>query len=191
VPPATIVPRTAPTAAAVSPTGRAAGGLRAFVRATRLLSVALVAVSAVVAFAPRDHADRAEAATAAPAPASPAGAPEITDATTLLAAINAARAGKGLGPLQSDPVLDAGAQQWADDMAAHASVSHDPQLTAAYSDDWRRMAENVSTGASLGELHGASLRGSRATILDPDATLVGVGIAVAPRAVYLVERTVS
>ena len=77
-------------------------------------------------------------------------------------------------------------------MAVQGSVSHDPQLTAAYSDDWKRMAENVSTGVSITELHAASLRSTAATVLDPSATLIGVGIAVAPSGtVYLVERTVG
>ena len=174
--------------------------MQAFFRATRLLSIALVAVSAVVAFAPHNRADRAEAATttppvsaATPTTLTPAVAsPEITDGTGLVAAINAARSAKGLAVLQTDPVLDSGAQQWADAMATQGSVSHDPQLTAAYSDDWKRMGENVSTGVSIGELHADSLRTAAATILDPTATHVGVGIALKPGGgVFLVERTVG
>ena len=181
---------TAPTATATA--DRSAGRLQAFLRATRLISVALVAVSAVVVLAPRDRADRAEAATAAQAPAPAVAAPEITDGAGLVAAINVARTAKGLALLQSDPVLDSGAQQWADAMATQGSVSHDPQLTAAYSDDWKRMGENVSTGMSIGELHADSLRTAAATILDPTATLVGVGIALKPGGgVFLVERTVG
>ena len=88
-------------------------------------------------------------------------------------------------------ILDAGAQQWADAMAAQGAVSHDPQLTAGYSDDWRRMGENVSTGSSISVLHAASLNIAAATVLDPNATLVGVGVSVQPGAVYLVERTVT
>ena len=197
-----IVLTTSATSAAVPTSDRAAGGMQAFFRATRLISIALVAVSAVVAFAPHNRADRAEAATTTPPVSAPAAAPttlapavavpEITDGAGLVAAINAARSAKGLAVLQSDPVLDSGAQQWADAMATQGSVSHDPQLTAAYSDDWKRMGENVSTGMSIGELHADSLRTAAATILDPTATLVGVGIALKPGGgVFLVERTVG
>ena len=197
-----IVLTTPATSAALPTPDRAAGGMQAFFRATRLISIVLVAVSAVVAFAPHNHADRAEAATttppvsapaAAPTTAAPAAAgPEITDGAGLVAAINAVRSAKGLAVLQSDPVLDSGAQQWADAMATQDSVSHDPQLTAAYSDDWKRMGETVSTGMTIGELHAASLRTAAATILDPTATLIGVGIALKPGGgVFLVERTVG
>ena len=197
-----IVLTTPATSAALPTPDRAAGGMQAFFRATRLISIVLVAVSAVVAFAPHNHADRAEAATttppvsapeAAPTTAAPAAAaPEINDGAGLVAAINAVRSAKGLAVLQSDPVLDSGAQQWADAMATQDSVSHDPQLTAAYSDDWKRMGETVSTGMTIGELHAASLRTAAATILDPTATLIGVGIALKPGGgVFLVERTVG
>ena len=197
-----IVLTTSATSAAVPTSDRAAGGMQAFFRATRLISIVLVAISAVVVFAPHNHADRAEAATTTPPVSAPAAAPttaapaavgpEITDGAGLVAAINAVRSAKGLAVLQSDPVLDSGAQQWADAMATQDSVSHDPQLTAAYSDDWKRMGETVSTGMTIGELHAASLRTAAATILDPTATLIGVGIALKPGGgVFLVERTVG
>ena len=178
-----------PTPAPTS--GPNAGRLQPFLRATRLVSIVLVSVSAVAMFAPRSHTDRAEAATNAQAPSPAPAVAEITDAAGLVAAINEERVAKGLAILQSDPILDAGAQQWADAMAAQGAVSHDPQLTAGYSDDWRRMGENVSTGSSISVLHAASLNIAAATVLDPNATLVGVGVSVQPGAVYLVERTVT
>ena len=191
VPYARIVLTTSPpSTAAVTPEPNA-GRLQPFFRATRLLSVVLVAVGAAVMFAPHGHIDRAEAATNAPAPSPAPAVAEITDGAGLVAAINEARAAKGLAILQSDPILDAGAQQWADAMAAQGAVSHDPQLTAGYSDDWRHMGENVAVGSSINVLHDASLRSVAATVLDPNATLVGVGVSVQPGAVYLVERTVT
>lgn len=199
LPPALLMLTTSPPSTAAPKSEPNASRLQPFLRATRLLFVVLVAGAAVAMFAPRNHIDRAEAATQAqsPAPAQPlapapeAAVAEITDRAGLLAAINEARAAKGLAILQSDPILDAGAQQWADAMAAQLAVSHDPQLTAGYSDDWRRMGENVSTGFSISVLHAASLKSAAATVLDPNATLVGVGISVQPGGVYLVERTVS
>ena len=201
LPPALLMLTTSPPSTAAPKSEPNASRLQPFLRATRLLFVVLVAGAAVAMFAPRNHIDRAEAATQAqaqspaqplaPAPAPEAAVAEITDRAGLVAAINEARAAKGLAILQSDPILDAGAQQWADAMAAQLAVSHDPQLTAGYSDDWRRMGENVSTGFSISVLHAASLKSAAATVLDPNATLVGVGISVQPGGVYLVERTVS
>ena len=191
-PPLIVLTTSPPSTAAVTPEPNA-GRLLPFLRATRLLSVVLVVVGAAVMFAPRGHIDRAEAAThaQAPSPAPEVAVAEITDGAGLVAAINEARAAKGLAILQSDPILDAGAQQWADAMAAQGAVSHDPQLTAGYSDDWRHMGENVAVGSSINVLHDASLRSVAATVLDPNATLVGVGVSVQPGAVYLVERTVT
>lgn len=168
---------------------RAAQAFAPIVRATLLLSVLAVLVLALTGVSGR-HRDMAAAASA---PLPPVAITKLGSAADVLAAVNAERSRAGLLILQTDDVLQGGAQQWAEQLAVSGSVSHDPQLTSAYGDIWTRMGENLGMAPTLDEIHSATLRtkSQRDTILNAKATVIGIGVANGPSGVVLVERIVS
>jgi len=80
-------------------------------------------------------------------PASPAHA---DDSGVIAARLNEARAGSGLGPLTRNGGLDAVAVQWAAQMAASGSLSHNPAVGGQIPGGWSRWGENVAQGQSSG-----------------------------------------
>lgn len=112
------------------------------------------------------------------APAQPARADESGTISSLL---NQARAGQGLGPLQRMPALDSVALDWANRMAAAATMSHNPSLSTQVPGGWSRLGENVAQGYPTGAaMHDGwwNSSGHRANILG-DFTHVGVAFVAA------------
>lgn len=115
----------------------------------------------------------AAAATASAGPDDPG-----ADEATLAARANAERAARRLGGLRVAADLTAVARRHAQEMAASGRLAHVGNLTTEVG-GWRKLAENVGTGASPDEVH-ATFMGSpthRNNILDPAFSEVGVGVA--------------
>lgn len=168
---------------------RARAALAPILRATLLVSIFAVVVVALASVS-GTHRDVASAATTT---AIPTAAAPLSGAADVLGAVNVERSRVGLSGLRTDDVLQRGAQQWAEQLAASGSVTHDPQLTAAYGDVWTRMVENLGIAATLDEIHATTLRtkSPHDAILDAKATLIGIGVATGPSGVVLVERVVA
>ena len=66
------------------------------------------------------------------------------DEGTIVALANDARAQNGLGGLVRNGSLDAVALQWANQMAANGSISHNPNYTSQIPGGWRSAGENVT-----------------------------------------------
>lgn len=112
-------------------------------------------------------------ATAHAGPADPG-----TDEATLVARANRERAGRRLAGLRVAADLVAVARRHAQEMAASGRLAHMGNLGGEVG-GWRKLAENVGTGASADEVH-ATFMGSamhRNNILDPAFAEVGVGVA--------------
>lgn len=80
-------------------------------------------------------------------PASPATA---YDEGTIVALANDARAQNGLGGLVRNGSLDSVALNWANQMAANGSISHNPNYSSQIPGGWRAAAENVAQGYGSG-----------------------------------------
>ena len=90
------------------------------------------------------------------------------DEGTIVALANDARAQNGLGGLVRNGSLDAVALNWANQMAANGSISHNPNYTSQIPGGWRAAGENVAQGYGSGAgFHNAwmSSSGHRANIL--------------------------
>ncbi|MBI4915410.1 MAG: hypothetical protein HY825_06135 [Acidobacteria bacterium] len=139
--------------------------------------------------------------TVAPVPAVPTGEWQAAKAATL-AAINAARADAGLGPVAWDATLERVGDAFCAALLAEAGLGHvaadgvPPYLRALLAGENGFHRENVasydsSAGVDLEEVEGIALvmlasmlaetppdDGHRRTILEPTATHLGVGVAV-------------
>ena len=119
----------------------------------------------------------------------------------LLALVNQARAGAGLGPLAADPELAVVARGHSKDMRDNRFMAHISPTTGTPMDRARaaglspvRLLENIGTSGSVEEVHAGLMRspGHRKAILDPQVTRVGVGVVVdapqnGPISIYATE----
>ena len=103
------------------------------------------------------------------------------DAADYVARINALRASVGVGPLAVDGQLTAGAQGWAEHMAATQVLAHAPDIGAGLTEPWTKLGENVGVGPSNSVIWPAFVASAHhyANIVDPAFTSVGVGVAYA------------
>jgi uncharacterized protein YkwD len=111
------------------------------------------------------------------APAVPAAA--VNDATAEVAfvdLINRERTQRGLPALRVCTELRSPSRSHSKVMADSNWLHHNPNLRDI--PGWRRIAENVGRGATVGSIHDALMKsdGHRRNILDPDMTQVGVGV---------------
>jgi uncharacterized protein YkwD len=147
------------------------------------------------------------AAGGAPLDAPPAPAPraEPADAAAaeaaVLGAVNAIRRRHGLAPVKAAPELAAVARRHSEAMAAAGRVAHRVAGSGDVGDRlrragvaYRRVFENVAGGATAVEAHAEAEESPahRSSMLQPDATRVGIGIARARLAsgettIYLTE----
>ena len=72
------------------------------------------------------------------------------DEGTIVALANDARAQNGLGGLVRNGSLDTVALNWANQMAANGSISHNPNYSSQIPGGWRAAAENVAQGYGSG-----------------------------------------
>jgi len=106
----------------------------------------------------------------------PAAAADPGSESQLLAAINGARQGAGLGPLAVNGTLVAEARAWADHLMAAGALSHNPALGSQAPAGWSRVGEDVGFGPSASAVFNAFMASAvhRANILG-DYEAVGVG----------------
>jgi uncharacterized protein YkwD len=110
-------------------------------------------------------------------PALPAAA--VDDASAEVAfvdLINRERTQRGLPALRVCTELRSPARSHSKVMADSGWLHHNPNLRDI--PGWRRIAENVGRGATVGSIHGALMNsdGHKRNILDPNVTQVGVGV---------------
>jgi hypothetical protein len=105
-----------------------------------------------------------------------------------IARINSLRASRGLGAVQSHPVLTAKAQGWAAHMAATGCLCHS-NLSDGVSVSWSKLGENVGRGPSVGSLHDAFVNSPahQANMLDGRFNYVGVGVAYGGGQMWVAE----
>jgi hypothetical protein len=99
-----------------------------------------------------------------------------SEADTIAALVNQARASAGLPGLIHNPAMDSVALQWANQMSAANSMTHNPYYTAQIPSGWSRAGENVAMGQPTPlEMHTAWMNstGHRANILG-DFTDIGI-----------------
>jgi len=109
---------------------------------------------------------------------SPAAAAE---ADTLHSLVNQARAANGLGALSRNGAMDAVAVNWANQLAANGSLSHNPSYSSQIPGGWSAAAENVAQGhPNANSMHDGWMAssGHRANILG-NHTAVGIAFVAA------------
>ena len=118
--------------------------------------------------------------------APPASASNVEDNFT--AALNQARAARGIAKLTSRPRLVSVARSWAAAMANQSKLSHNPNLTSKVN-NWRWVGENVGYGPNATAVHVAFMDSPahRANILDRDYTEVGIGAVVRDGRVWVAQ----
>lgn len=119
----------------------------------------------------------------APAPAS------AYDEGTIVALANDARAANGLGGLVRNGALDSVALNWANQMAASGTLSHNPSVGQQIPGGWTRWGENVAQGYGSGSaVHQGWMNssGHRANILGP-FTDIGVALIQAGGTTWAVQ----
>jgi hypothetical protein len=88
-----------------------------------------------------------------------------------------------------DPTLTAVARQWAAQLAASGSLSHNAGLGAQAPAGWTAVGENVGFGQSIDEIdkgfHGDALH--YANLVEPGFEAVGVGVVEAGGVLWAVE----
>ena len=108
----------------------------------------------------------------------------------MLSLVNASRLANGLGPLRLTPAMNQVALNWANQMAANGSMSHNPSYTSQIPTGWTRAAENVAQGyPTVAAMHTAWMNssGHRANILG-DFTDIGIAFVSSGGATWGVEN---
>ena len=108
--------------------------------------------------------------------------------SSILSAVNSARAANGLRPyvLRSD--LSSVAYSWSQHMAATSTLAHNPRLTTQIT-NWRWVGENVGYGPDWKTVMAAFMAspGHRANILDHDFTEIGIGVVVSGSTIWITQ----
>ena len=139
-------------------------------RTTGWLVAAALAASTVVALSP--------------APASASG----PNTSSVLSAVNSARANAGRRPLSLRSDLSGVAYRWSQKMAASGTLKHNPNLTGQVS-NWRWVGENVGYGPDWRAVHVAFMNSPshRANIVDRDYSQIGIGVVVSGGRVWITQ----
>ena len=119
-----------------------------------------------------------------PAPASASG----PNTSSILSAVNSARANAGRRPLSLRSDLSAVAYRWSQHMASTGTLAHNPNLTRQVS-HWRWVGENVGYGPSWSAVETAFMNSPahRSNILDRDYSQIGIGVVVRNGRVWVTQ----
>ncbi|MHC5796781.1 CAP domain-containing protein [Lacisediminihabitans sp. FW035] len=112
-----------------------------------------------------------------------------SEADTIAALVNQARASAGLPGLIHNPAMDAVALQWANQMGAAQSMTHNPNYSSQIPSGWSRAGENVAMGQPTpSAMHTAWMNspGHRANILG-DFTDIGIAFVTVNGTTWGVE----
>ena len=101
---------------------------------------------------------------------------------------NNERAARGIAPLVWDENAAQKAQAWAEYLAASRTIAHS-RLTDGISGSWTVLAENVGFADSVGAAHEGFMNSPkhRATLLSPQYSAVGMGVAENGGLYYVVQ----
>lgn len=107
----------------------------------------------------------------------------------VMALTNSLRASVGAPAVAFDQTLAGVARNWAAQMAAAGTISHNPGLAKQVS-GWTRLSENVGMGPSIDAIHNALVASPShyVNMVDTEVTLMGVGVVVSGNAVFLVQN---
>ncbi|MEP6761166.1 MAG: CAP domain-containing protein [Sporichthyaceae bacterium] len=115
-------------------------------------------------------------------------APASASTSSILSAVNSARAGAGRRPLSLRSDLSAVAYRWSQHMAATGTLAHNPSLTRQVS-NWRWVGENVGYGPDWSAVETAFMNspGHRSNILDSDYSQIGIGVVIRGNRVWITQ----
>ena len=119
-----------------------------------------------------------------PAPASASG----PNTSSILSAVNSARANAGRRTLSLQSDLSAVAYRWSQHMASTGTLAHNPSLTRQVT-HWRWVGENVGYGPSWSAVEVAFMNSPahRSNILDRDYSQIGIGVVVRNGRVWITQ----
>ncbi len=112
-----------------------------------------------------------------------------SEADTIAALVNQARASAGLPGLIHNPAMDSVAARWANQMGAANSMVHNPSYSSQIPSGWSRAGENIAMGQPTpSEMHTAWMNsaGHRANILG-DFTDIGIAFVTVDGTTWGVE----
>lgn len=127
-------------------------------------------------------------ALAAPVQAASAG----SDEARLLALTNDLRVSVGAPTLSLDSSVSSVARGWSASMAARGGISHNEERSSQIS-GWLKLGENVGMGGSIDSVHDALVNSPLhyRNLVDPDFTVVGIGVAYSGSTVYITQNFVK
>jgi hypothetical protein len=119
-----------------------------------------------------------------PAPAAASG----PSTSSILSAVNSARANAGRRPLSLRSDLSAVAYRWSQHMASTGNLAHNPSLTSQVT-HWRWVGENVGYGPSWSAVETAFMNSPhhRSNIVDSDYSQIGIGVVVRNGRVWITQ----
>lgn len=112
-----------------------------------------------------------------------------SEESKVLALTNSLRASVGAPALHFDETLAGVARNWAAQMAANGTISHNPSLAKQVS-GWTKLSENVGMGPNIEAIHNALVasRSHYVNMVDTEVTLMGIGVVVSGNAVFIVQN---
>ncbi len=112
------------------------------------------------------------------------------DEAQFVVLINQLRASVGAPPLTVHPDLVRVARGWTSKMKANGAISHNPNLSAEVSADWRKLGENVGVGPDVQILHDAFVKSPAhyRNLVDPAFDQVAVTIEYDATGFYVTEQ---
>ncbi len=104
--------------------------------------------------------------------------------------INQLRTSQGLQPLTVNPDLARVARGWTAKMKANGAISHNPNLSAEVTADWRKLGENVGVGPDVPILHDAFVKSPAhyKNLVDPAFDSIAVTIEYDTTGFYVTEQ---
>jgi hypothetical protein len=113
-------------------------------------------------------------------------------AFSMLDSINEQRASRGLAALTVNAQLEGLATAWSQTMADQGKISHSDLVTGV-TENWKKLGENVGTGASLDAVAAAFVASPPhlADIIDPDFQSVGIGVVKEGASYYVTQKFIQ
>ena len=110
----------------------------------------------------------------------------------VMALTNSLRASVGAPALSFDESLAQVSRNWAAQMAANGTISHNPSLAKQVS-GWTKLSENVGMGPNIQAIHDALVasRSHYVNMVDTEVTRMGVGVVVSGNTVFLVQNFIK
>jgi hypothetical protein len=114
------------------------------------------------------------------------------DESILINSVNTQRVVRGLPELTINDELTDLSLQWSKVLATNGALSHSDLVTGV-TQTWKKLGENVGSGSSASMVAAALVTSPThfANMIDPDFTMIGVGVTVSDNVIYVVQKFIQ